>query len=356
MLQGPRAVAARRWIKQTAILGGLEIMALAARAGLAPHTHRKGAIFTLHHVRPAEGKAFDPAAHLSVTPEFLDAAIMAVKAAGMKPIALSDLPAHVEVASGTEPFVAFTLDDGYKDNLRYALPVFERHGIPFTVFVTGGFVDRTHSIWWKTAEELIGKLDRFDFDFGDGPTSLPTATLSQKYAAYDRLHKALACADQYDMIERLDTYARAYGIDPLAIVDREVMGEAELRVLIKSPLASLGAHTISHCNMAHLTEEQLHREIERSADRVEAIVGTRPTAFAYPYGDACSAGEREFEAVRQSGFDLAVTTTPDIVRSESAERPHRLNRISLNGYYQKPRYVEVLASGLPFSARHLVTG
>ncbi|TDH38678.1 polysaccharide deacetylase [Pseudohoeflea suaedae] len=356
MLQGPKAVAARRWIKQTAILGGLEIMSLASRTGLAPDVRGKGAIFTLHHVRPHETKAFDPVAHLNVTPDFLEAAIVAVKAAGMTPIALDDLPEHAKKADETKPVVMFTLDDGYKDNLEHAAPVFARHGIPFTVFATGGFIDRTHSIWWKTAEELIRKLDRFEFDFGDGVgvTSLVTETLQQKYAAYDRLYRSLACASQHQIIARLDEYALDNGIDPLAIVDREVMDEAGLRELIKNPLASLGAHTISHCNMAHVPDEQLRAEIEQSVSRIEAITGKRPSAFAYPYGGRCAAGEREFQAVRESGVELAVTTTADILRMEDANARHRLNRISLNGYYQKTRYVEVLASGLPFAARNLV--
>ena len=356
MLQGPRAVAARRWIKHTAITGGLEILSLAARAGLAPGTGRRGGIFTLHHVRPFEGKTFDPAAHLTVTPEFLDAAIVALKASGMVPMALTDLPAHLAKGESAPPAMVFTLDDGYRDNFLHALPVFERHGVPFTVFVTGGFVDRTHSIWWKTAEELIGRLDRFSFAFGNGPTVMPPATLVEKYAAYDRLYRSLACADQHGIIERLDRYALENGVDPLAIVDREVMDEAELRALTRSPLAQLGGHTISHCNMAHVGEEQLYREIDQSAERVKAIIGSRPAAFAYPYGDACAVGEREFEAVRQSGFEIAVTTMPDILRCGSADSLHRLNRISLNGYYQKPRYVEALASGLPFTARKIVSG
>jgi peptidoglycan/xylan/chitin deacetylase (PgdA/CDA1 family) len=355
MLRGPLAVAARRWIKHTAITGGLEILSLAARTGLAPEQHSAGAIFTLHHVRPPEGKVFDPAAHLTVTPDFLEAAIVALKASGRKPVALTDLPARMAQADG-QPLMAFTLDDGYKDNLEFALSIFERNAVPFTVFVTGGFVDRTHSIWWKTAEALIGKLDRFDFDFGGGPTRMVTRSLPQKYAAYDRLYHAINCSSQHLVIERLDACARANGIEPLEIVDREVMNEADLKQLIKSPLASLGAHSISHRSMAHLPEDDLRSEIERSAERLEAITGARPRTFAYPYGDSCAVGEREFQAVRKAGFDLAVTTMPDVLRNGAVNQPHRLNRISLNGYYQKPRYVEALASGLPFAAHKLISG
>jgi len=356
MIDGPKAIAARRWIKRTAIQSALEVVAMAHRTGLGSRNRGLGAIFTLHHVRPYESRAFDPAAHLAITPDFLEAVIISLKAAGHIPTALADLPHQLVDEQQSPPTMVFTLDDGYRDNLEHALPIFERHNVPFTVFVTGGFVDRTHSIWWKTAEALLSKLDSFTFDFGSGLITLPTRTLDQKYAAYDRLYRAISCREQHHVVDRLDALARENGIDPLAIVDREVMNEADLKALLQSPLATLGAHTISHCSMAHVTVEDLQKEIEQSALRVAAICGERPLAFAYPYGDRCAAGQREYDAVRDSGFDLAVTTEPDVLHKEAACAIHALNRISLNGYYQKPRYVEALASGLPFAARNLLYG
>ncbi|MBW3096942.1 polysaccharide deacetylase family protein [Pseudohoeflea coraliihabitans] len=353
MLHGPHAIAARRWLKHAAISGGLDVLGVAARSGLGGRLSGRGAIFTLHHVRPAEDSDFAPAAHLEITPEFLDAAICSLKAMGHQPVSLLDLPAHLARGPEAGPAMVFTLDDGYRDNLQHALPVFERHGIPFTVFVTGGFIDRTHSIWWKTAAALISRVERFDFAFDGTEDSVSTRTLREKYAAYDRLHRTLGAHDQARFIEDLDRRARKAGIEPLDIVDREVMTDADLRCLLQSPLATLGAHTISHCSLAHIDAQALEAEIGESAERVAAITGRCPRAFAYPYGDHRAAGAREFEAARAFGFDLAVTTNADVLRGSALKRLHALPRISLNGYYQKARHVAALASGLPFAARRL---
>ena len=40
------------------------------------------------------------------------------------------------------PFVAVTLDDGYRDNLTIGLPFFEKNQIPFSVFLSAEFMNR----------------------------------------------------------------------------------------------------------------------------------------------------------------------------------------------------------------------
>ena len=64
-------------LKRAVITAGLEASFLLSRLGLARDLKGRGVIFTLHHVRPDEAGAFQPNRHLSITPDFLDAAIRA---------------------------------------------------------------------------------------------------------------------------------------------------------------------------------------------------------------------------------------------------------------------------------------
>jgi hypothetical protein len=43
-----------------------------------------------------------------------------------------------------------------------------------------------------------------------------------------------------------------------------------------------------------------------------------------------------------------VTTQPGVLGPWSVERPTAIARVSLNGLYQKKRYVKALISGIPF--------
>lgn len=59
---------------------------------LAPYTQGAGVIFTLHSVRPepAEPKPFGPNRILEVTPDFLDAVLDQVQAAGLDVVSLDE--------------------------------------------------------------------------------------------------------------------------------------------------------------------------------------------------------------------------------------------------------------------------
>lgn len=338
----------RRSLKHAAIAGGLELSSLAGRAGLMSSARGRGAIFTLHHVRPKTEQAFDPNAHLEITPEFLDETLTLLAAEGYQFVPLHHMEARMAIARPEERFAAFTLDDGYRNNAVHAQPVFTEHRVPFTVFVTGGFCCRTHSIWWETLTDLLRALPHIEFDFGSGPVTLPLATTWQKDAAFKRFAAFIQSGDETSRVASLDKAARAHGIDPLLITERLIMREPELKSLVLNPLATLGAHTISHRALARLEEHEALEEMQASAERIECITGVRPATFAFPYGFGGTVTPREYRLAAEAGFKLAVTTMPGTLSHRSFDTPTALPRISVNGLYQKRKYVAALASGIPF--------
>ncbi|WP_104664794.1 polysaccharide deacetylase family protein [Ensifer adhaerens] len=336
----------RTIVRRAAIAGGLEVAGGLSRAGLMAGARGRGAIFTLHHVRPKPARAFDPNAHLEITPDFLDVALTTLKRDGYRFVALEHLPEALATKGG--PVACFTLDDGYRNNLEHARPIFERHQAPFTVFVAGGFVDRTHTLWWETLADLLATNETLRFDFGRGLETLHVSATAQRQAVFNRIAAFIHSHDEAKAIACLNAAALDHGIDPLAITERLTLDEAGLRRLDESPLASLGAHTISHRSVARLTDAEARREIEESLRRVEAITGRRPLTFAYPYGDAPAVSPRDHGIAADLGFTLAVTTQPGTLAAWMQSGLHALPRISLNGHFQRSRYVSALASGIPF--------
>lgn len=310
----------------------------------------RGAILTLHHVRPFDASRFHASAHLEITPDFLDALILHVKRLGYEPIALADVPARLAAPEGSPRFVAFSLDDGYRDNLVHARPVFERHDVPFTVFATSGFVSRERTVWWLTLEALIDAVDELSWDTGDRLLRFSCAGARAKAMTFRRAMDWMNSVDEDWAISTLDRIAAAHGVSAEAVTRDAVMDVAELRALAASPMATIGAHTWSHVNLRRVAQDRLADEIERGTAEVGAMLGTRPRLFAYPYGSHSSAGAREFAAARD--FDLAVTTQPGTLGPADGARLAALPRISINGHYQRTAWVEALLSGLPFEFLH----
>ncbi len=343
-------------LKRVATAGALDAISLAWRfpglSHLTKRTRGDALIVTLHHVRPFQRMPFAPNAHLEITPEFLGTAIRQLLADGYEPASLEALPELVARHAGQKRFVAFTLDDGYRNNRDHALPVFERHGVPFTVFVTAGFAERTRTIWWETAAALLNHVDSLEHDFGHGRERLRAERIEEKADAFSRISRAIRSSSEDDAVARLDETARAAGIEPLDIARDLTMDREELKAFAEKPGVSLGAHTLTHPSLAHVDPARLADELISSAGYVAGLTGRRVDTFAYPYGSACACGIREFLAARDAGFKIAVTTQPGTVDRAFLDRsPTALPRVSLNGHFQKARHVSALATGLPFASK-----
>jgi peptidoglycan/xylan/chitin deacetylase (PgdA/CDA1 family) len=119
----------------------------------------------------------------------------------------------------------------------------------------------------------------------------------------------------------------------------------EIRELAADPMVTIGAHTVNHVMLAKATDESARCELAASRDVIAATLGMPVRHFAYPYGGRDLVGQREFRLAAELGYRTAVTTRPGVLFPEHARHLTALPRLSLNGEYQRRRYVKVLMSG-----------
>src|SRR5262249_2294863 len=155
-----------------------------AGAMIAPLTRGIGAIFMLHHVGPEKPSSFEPNRILKVTPEFLEQVMSQVTGSGFEIVSLDE--AHFRLIEGDygKPFICFTFDDGYRDNLEHAYPIFKRHKVPFAVYVPTEFADGSGDLWWLALERVIVRVDRLSVKLGGVQRRLRCGTPREKDAAY----------------------------------------------------------------------------------------------------------------------------------------------------------------------------
>ena len=53
--------------------------------------------------------------------------------------------------------MCLTFDDGYRDNLHYALPILKKYDAPFAIYIPTSFPDRAGELWWLTLEAVIAR-------------------------------------------------------------------------------------------------------------------------------------------------------------------------------------------------------
>ncbi len=305
-----------------------------------------GAIFMLHHVRPRRDAEFQPNRHLEVAPEFLRAMLAHLRARKVDIITMDEAHRRLVERDFSRPFACFTLDDGYRDNRDFALPALREFDAPFTVYVTSDFAQGTGRLWWVGLEMAVANARSIDAEIGGVAVRLDASTPAAKQAAFNRLHDWLrSLSDEHDQQREIAALCARHGADEAAICRELCLSWDELKAFADDPLVTIGAHTVTHCNLARQTEAAAGQEMANSRARIEAALQRPVVHLAYPYGDKAAAGAREFALARAAGFKTAVTTRPGMIYSESADHLTALPRVSLNGNYQDTRIFPVLTSG-----------
>jgi peptidoglycan/xylan/chitin deacetylase (PgdA/CDA1 family) len=313
---------------------------------LSPAWGGVGVIFCLHHVIPGGGlqQGFAPNSNLEITPEFLEQIIIGVKQQGYELVSMD--AAVQRLASGQklkQRFAIFTLDDGYRDNLQYAMPVFKKHNCPFTVYVTPRIADGTCELWWRGLEAVIAGATSVTF----GGLTLSTDSELQKWQAWQRFAPALQAMPEYEQRDYIAELANQHTVDLHAICRKAAMTWDEIRLMAREPLATIGAHTLNHYNLLKLSADDARQQMSESGQRIAAELGQPIKHFAYPYGNKDAAGLREFEMAKAAGYHSAVVTRLGTVQSAHANHLQALPRVMVSGRYQKQRYIDALVSGVP---------
>lgn len=343
-------------LKYTAIRAMFEALWLSRLPSLIRSLSKsRGVIFTLHRVLPEEPADFSPNAILQVRPDFLEYVIERVRDLGLDIVSIDEGLRRLADPKANK-FVVLTFDDGYRDNLQHALPILIRQEAPFTLYVPTALVDGVGELWWQAIEDIIQRQEAIGLTVGTETEYVDTRTTAQKQQTFDTLYWQMRRMPEDERVELVRKFAAAYGYDLEKQCRDLIMDWQELRLFAGERLCTIGAHTVHHYELAKLPIEQARNEMVKSADIIFAQFGERPVHFSYPLGGPLSARQREFDLAREIGFKSAVTTRPGGLYDHHAATPHILPRVSLNGYFQSRRYVDVFATGAIFSAMGKITG
>ena len=221
--------------------------------------------------------------------------------------------------------IALTFDDGYASVLN-AIPSLQRHGLPATVFLPAELIERGRDFWWDELVQIVldypgDTLQLNDVRLAvppaherdrlwqpDTPPSTPRQKLFQ--SVWARLHAMRPVAVDAAMAQLREQAMPAKNAPSAAD------GPLTLEQVrwVRSSTVTFGSHGLSHPSLPALGQDEKLREIGDSHARCEAITGTAPAAFAYPYGEL---DEPSIHLVEQAGYACACATGDAFVSSRN---------------------------------------
>ncbi len=218
--------------------------------------------------------------------------------------------------------LALTFDDGYYDNYTHAFSLACELQIPITIFLIPGYMENGNSFWWATRLIRLAQVDQVTFedhtyDLDDQEERKALAqVIDARFSHYT------------SSIERQKFLASLYKIleVPSSVVVKEepapLLTWTQVREMQESGWVSFGAHTVHHPDLAGLAgPAEVQREVGECRTMLEQRLGYPIRMFAYPFG---SIGDHGLHAVKQAGYDWAVTTRPSVNTCQSD--PHQLRR------------------------------
>jgi peptidoglycan/xylan/chitin deacetylase (PgdA/CDA1 family) len=208
-----------------------------------------------------------------------------------------------------------TCDDGLRNNLTVMLPVLREFDVRCIFFVTSACTKPEGAVLWheRLGLQLLYAADSFTLDLSEIGIH---ADVSDKKAKYDlgrELMETLSPQSAEVRSSILEEIQSQLGFSEARVsyqrggsmADRfQTMGVSELRELADAGMC-IGAHTVSHPNLAGMSDRRAATEIVSSREALSKALGREIWAFAYPFGDPSAVSAREIALAERCGFTCA---------------------------------------------------
>jgi peptidoglycan/xylan/chitin deacetylase (PgdA/CDA1 family) len=206
---------------------------------------------------------------------------------------LSYVKQHFQVISLEEAFagdydrsrlaVAVTFDDGYRNNLRHALPVLQKHGMPATVFVAAASAAGQDILWPDlldvasavssqpiTVEGLAFHKNRK----GEYVDAQGLRLKSQCKMRGPAFRQAMMAAFEGAKFRGEAQWADYW----------ELMDASELKALADADRITIGGHGTLHHNLDVMPLDEALHDVEMGLQWLAKAIGKPIKAFAFPDG------------------------------------------------------------------------
>ncbi len=221
--------------------------------------------------------------------------------------------------------VAVTFDDGFADNYEVALPILKRYGIPSTFYIMVDAVENGILPWYCRIRYAFNSTRQSRWSHPESQRTydltIPEERKAARASAWD-WGAALTGKVQQDFVGGVE---RALETEPVQAKRGFMMDWEQVRALRKAG-HTIGGHTLSHPNVAQVSESEARSEIMGCKKRLEEEIGEPIDHFSYPHPALNPQWSKQtLELTREAGFKSAALTMAGPVRA--GDDPLALKRI-----------------------------
>jgi len=230
-------------------------------------------------------------------------------------VALSEAVQEIRNGGLTEDSVAITFDDGNESVYTVAFPLLVKYGVPATLFVVPGWIEKSRVSWWQLLCEMVQRSAL--------PSSAPAGTARVLGATAPPLPAAspngFQARRQFVLgVEKLfREMQNEERLERLTLMQDVLFPEGNFipmtsRVLSWGQIEEMSAnridiesHTQSHIHIGTADLDLVDSEIFISKKAIERRTGRTVSGFAYPFGENLPAYRAMEPLLRKHGFAYA---------------------------------------------------
>lgn len=262
--------------------------------------------FLFHRVNPKRDLLWDP-----MDVKLFDSSIAYIKKK-FDIITIEDIPS---IKNNKKNHATISFDDGYKDNIDYALPILEKYNIKASFYVVTNCIDYNIPTWTYILDYLFTHTKHqsihLNFDF------LPQA---MRDVTFNHVNSKIEYAKKLKpLLKTLNHSQRSKILQEISLVFNDVelpkimMNWDDLRKLY-SLGHKIGSHTTTHNMLGTISDEsEIRFELENSRNRIKEKLGFFPATISYPIG---SYNDTVIRISQELGYSIGLAVKQKIYNSE----------------------------------------
>lgn len=240
---------------------------------------------------------------------------------------------------------AIVFDDGYKDNIEYAIPILEKYNIKASFYIVTDCIDCNLPTWTYILDYRFNRTKinglHISYDFLSETFHNPTFRDAEERIQYVRklkpLLKQLKHNERMIILKTVDNQFNDVEI-PKIMMDWDDVRK------INNSGHYIGSHSLTHAMLGTMDDETLVKsELNDSGRKIEKELGYFPKTISYPVG---SYNKTTMRLSKECGysFGLAVNQTSykpgeddlfEIPRIELYNESWFKSRLRIDGVYGK---------------------